>query len=148
MGKFIKIVLIIYVIYYAVMIIFDLFIKKSIGKNKENDGINLQIEGFETKNVDMTEEELAIEKKLEQDKILEEETGDNEDDEEPEESEPVKQEGIEMELESQGFTIDQFSKVLSPKAKDERAKEAADFLERIKKKGEENNHTEQTSNSL
>lgn len=107
MGKFIKIVLIIYVIYYAVMIIFDLFIKKSNRKKDSDDGIQLDIEGFHTEDVDMTDEEIAIEKKLEEEK-----KSFDDDDDDYEEPEPVKQDGIEMEVESQGFTTDEFKKLL------------------------------------
>lgn len=108
MGKFIKIVLIIYVIYYAAMIIFDLFIKKSIGTKKNDDEMNLQIEGFQTQNVEMTEEELAIEERLQQ----EEKRFEDEEDEDDEEPEPVNEDSVEMEVDGQGFTMDKFSEVM------------------------------------
>ena len=119
MGKFIKIVLVIYVIYYAVMIIFDLFIKKNRNGNAVEEGVQFDIEGFQTEDVEMTEDEKRIEQELEKRKN----TFEDEDDEEPE---PITQEGIEMEVEGQGFTVDEFSKMLS-----EAHHESGDFMNRL-----------------
>lgn len=119
MGKFIKIVLVIYVIYYAVMIIFDLFIKKNRNGNAVEEGVQFDIEGFQTEDVEMTEDEMRVEQELEKRKN----TFEDEDDEEPE---PITQEGIEMEVEGQGFTVDEFSKMLS-----EAHHESGDFMNRL-----------------
>lgn len=133
MGKFIKIVLIIYVIYYAAMIIFDLFIKKSSGRKKSEEDLDLEIEGFQTENVEMTEEELAIEKGLEKEKNTFE---DEEDD--SEEPEPIEEDGVKMDVEGQGFTMDDFSKVMS-----EVHHESGEFMNLI-----DTLSTEKASNSI
>lgn len=127
MGKFIKIVVIIYIIYYALMFLFDLFIKKSKGAKTKDDGMVLNIEGFQTEEVTMTDEELAIEKKLQHDK----DSFDDEEEDGGEEPEPVsyedQSEGIEIgEIETQGFTVDELAVMMA-----EVHNESSDFMSRL-----------------
>lgn len=105
MSKFVRIVLFIYIIYYIVMIVFDLFIKKSIGDKKTESATKLEIEGFQTEDVEITEEDIEIEEKL-----REKENDQFEDEEDPE---PVNQQEIQFEVEGQGFTLDEFAQVMT-----------------------------------
>lgn len=128
MGKFITIVLILYVVYYVLMILFDLFIKKAPLSKEQNDGENFQIEDFPTEDVSLTDEEIAIEEELAQKREQM-----NKPDEENDESgdgeisegelrdlhqELNREEGVQYgEVESQGINIDQLKELAEKVAK-------------------------------
>lgn len=136
MGKFIKIVIILYVIYYVVMVLFDLFVKKSVAVKGDGDGMDFDIEGFQTEEVGMTEEELAIEEKLKK----QETTFDDEADDDEEEPEAVTQdqqsEGVQFgQIEDQGFTVDEFNALLQESQHD-----GMDFMSRLDAKAEQSNN--------
>lgn len=103
------------------MIVFDLFLKKSNGSKKDEE-TNFVVEGFETQDVEMTDQDLEIERKIEGNKnnTLEEE---NDEEEEPE---PVKPEGIEFEIQGQGFTTDELAAMLH-----ESHQESGGFMDRL-----------------
>lgn len=136
MGNFIKLVIILYVIYYGVMVIFDMFIKKSVAVKGADDGMDFDIEGFQTQEVAMTDEELAIEEKLKkQENTFEDEAEDDE-----EEPEPVTQdqqgEGVQFgQIEDQGFTVDEFNALLQESHHD-----TMDFMSRLDAKAEQSNN--------
>lgn len=124
MGKFITIVVIIYVVYYLLMILFDLFVKKT-NTTDGDEGEAFDIEGFQTQEVGMTEEEIAIEEKLhKQDEMAFE-------DEEEEDAGGIPQDEQEQsimfgQVETQGFTIDQMNQLLQESKED-----GVGFMERL-----------------
>ena len=132
MSKFIKIVLILYVFYYTIMVLFDLFIKKGTNNQKEDDGEKFQIEDFKTEDVLMTDEELVIEKNLEKQKeaanIPDEENEDNNSDGDEQfrnkeikqlEKELAQEEGVQTgPIECQGMTIDEMKALVASEGND------------------------------
>ena len=132
MSKFIKIVLILYVIYYTIMVLFDLFIKKNTNSQKEDDGEKFLIEEFKTENVQITDEERAIEENLEKQKKLanipdEEGEDENQDNDEQFqdkeitqlEKELAQEEGVQTgPIECQGMTIDEMKALVASEGND------------------------------
>ena len=124
MKKFIIIVTVVYLLYYGAMITFDLFIKKAPVGSASDDGEVFGLDGFTTQEVGMTEEEIRIEAKLQRDKDrldmlpeeeAEEASGGQERLEEQitDANSELGKEVIQMgEVEDQGFTMDDFAKMM------------------------------------
>lgn len=125
MGKFITIVLVIYVVYYLLMILFDLFIKKNNTKRGGDDGETFDVDGFQTQDVGMTEEELAIEEKLQKDEAV----FDDEDDQDDTGGVPQDEQEESIlfgQVETQGFTIDEMNQLFQESKRD-----GVGFMERL-----------------